>query len=201
MKKLSGKMIALIVVAAIVFIGIMWGVRTNNRMIAAEEGVSAAWAQVENVYQRRMDLIPNLVSTVKGAADFEKGTLEAVIDARAKATSVQVDANTLSEANIAAFQKAQDGLSSALSRLMVTVERYPELKATDNFRDLQAQLEGTENRITTERNKFNEVVKSYNTMIRKFPNSMIADMGGFEKKGYFTAKEGAENAPEVNFEF
>ena len=201
MKKLSGRMIALIVVAAIVFIGIMWGVRTNNRMIAAEEGVSAAWAQVENVYQRRMDLIPNLVSTVKGAADFEKGTLEAVIDARAKATSVQVDANTLSEANIAAFQKAQDGLSSALSRLMVTVERYPELKATDNFRDLQAQLEGTENRITTERNKFNEVVKSYNTMIRKFPNSMIADMGGFEKKGYFTAKEGAENAPEVNFEF
>ena len=201
MKKLSGKMIALIVVAAIVFIGIIWGVRINNRMITAEEGVSAAWAQVENVYQRRMDLIPNLVSTVKGAADFEKGTLEAVIDARAKATSVQVDANTLSEANIAAFQKAQDGLSSALSRLMVTVERYPELKATENFRDLQAQLEGTENRITTERNKFNEVVKSYNTMIRKFPNSIIADMGGFEKKGYFTAKEGAENAPEVNFEF
>lgn len=194
-------MIALILVAAIVFIGIIWGVRTNNRMITAEEGVSAAWAQVENVYQRRMDLIPNLVSTVKGAADFEKGTLEAVIDARAKATSVQVDANTLSEANIAAFQKAQDGLSSALSRLMVTVERYPELKATENFRDLQAQLEGTENRITTERNKFNEVVKSYNTMIRKFPNSIIADMGGFEKKGYFTAKEGAENAPEVNFEF
>lgn len=201
MKKLSGGMTALIVVAAIVFIGIIWGVRTNNRMITAEEGVSAAWAQVENVYQRRMDLIPNLVSTVKGAADFEKGTLEAVIDARAKATSVQVDANTLSEANIAAFQKAQDGLSSALSRLMVTVERYPELKATENFRDLQAQLEGTENRITTERNKFNEVVKSYNTMIRKFPNSMIANMGGFEKKGYFTAKEGAENAPEVNFEF
>lgn len=194
-------MTALIVVVVIVFIGIIWGVRTNNRMITAEEGVSAAWAQVENVYQRRMDLIPNLVSTVKGAADFEKGTLEAVIDARAKATSVQVDANTLSEANIAAFQKAQDGLSSALSRLMVTVERYPELKATDNFRDLQAQLEGTENRITTERNKFNEVVKSYNTMIRKFPNSMIANMGGFEKKGYFTAKEGAENAPEVNFEF
>lgn len=201
MKKLSGGMTALIVVAAIVFIGIIWGVRTNNRMITAEEGVSAAWAQVENVYQRRMDLIPNLVSTVKGAADFEKGTLEAVIDARAKATSVQVDANTLSEANIAAFQKAQDGLSSALSRLMVTVERYPELKATENFRDLQAQLEGTENRITTERNKFNEVVKSYNTMIRKFPNSMIANMGGFEKKGYFTAKEGAESAPEVNFEF
>lgn len=201
MKKLSGRMTALIVVVAIVFIGIIWGVRTNNRMITAEEGVSAAWAQVENVYQRRMDLIPNLVSTVKGAADFEKGTLEAVIDARAKATSVQVDANTPSEANIAAFQKAQDGLSSALSRLMVTVERYPELKATDNFRDLQVQLEGTENRITTERNKFNEVVKSYNTMIRKFPNSMIANMGGFEKKGYFTAKEGAENAPEVNFEF
>lgn len=201
MKKLSGGWIALIIVGAIVIIGIMWGIRTNNRMITAEEGVSAAWAQVENVYQRRMDLIPNLVNTVKGAADFEKGTLEAVIDARAKATSVQVDANSLSEANIAAFQKAQDGLSSALSRLMVTVERYPELKATQNFRDLQAQLEGTENRITVERNKFNEVVKTYNTMIRKFPNSIIAGMGGFEKKGYFTAKEGAENAPEVNFEF
>ena len=201
MKKLSSGLIVLIVIGAIVVITLLWGIRTNNKMVTAEEGVSGAWAQVENVYQRRMDLIPNLVSTVKGAADFEKGTLEAVIDARAKATSVQVDANTLSEANIAAFQKAQDGLSSALSRLMVTVERYPELKATDNFRDLQAQLEGTENRITTERNKFNEVVKSYNTMIRKFPNSMIANMGGFEKKGYFTAKEGAENAQEVNFEF
>ena len=125
MKKLSGGWIALIVVGAIVVIGVIWGIRINNRMITAEEGTSAAWAQVENVYQRRMDLIPNLVSTVKGAADFEKGTLEAVIDARAKATSVQVDANSLSEANIAAFQKAQDGLSSALSRLMVTVERYP----------------------------------------------------------------------------
>lgn len=201
MKKLSTGWIVLIAVAAIVFIGVVWGVRTNNRMITAEEGVSSAWAQVENVYQRRMDLIPNLVSTVKGAADFEKGTLEAVIDARSKATSVQVNADDLTEANIAAFQKAQDGLSSALSRLMVTVERYPELKATQNFRDLQAQLEGTENRIAVERNKFNEVVKAYNTMIRKFPNSIIAGMGGFEKKGYFKAAEGADKAPEVNFEF
>jgi LemA protein len=201
MKKLSGGLIALIVVGAIVIFTVLWGVRTNNKMVTAEEGVSGAWAQVENVYQRRMDLIPNLVNTVKGAADFERGTLEAVIDARSKATSVQVDADNLSEENIAAFQKAQDGLSTALSRLMVTVERYPELKATQNFRDLQAQLEGTENRITVERNKFNEVVKAYNTMIRKFPNSIIAGIGGFEKKGYFKASEGADKAPEVNFEF
>jgi LemA protein len=201
MKKLSGGWIALIVIGAVFVITLLWGVRTNNRMITAEEGVNGAWAQVENVYQRRMDLIPNLVNTVKGAADFERGTLEAVIDARSKATSVQVDADNLSEENIAAFQKAQDGLSTALSRLMVTVERYPELKATQNFRDLQAQLEGTENRITVERNKFNEVVKVYNTMIRKFPNSIIAGIGGFEKKGYFKASEGADKAPEVNFEF
>lgn len=201
MKKLSGGWIALIVIGAVFVITLLWGVRTNNRMITAEEGVNGAWAQVENVYQRRMDLIPNLVNTVKGAADFERGTLEAVIDARSKATSVQVDADNLSEENIAAFQKAQDGLSTALSRLMVTVERYPELKATQNFRDLQAQLEGTENRITVERNKFNEVVKTYNTMIRKFPNSIIAGIGGFEKKGYFKASEGADKAPEVNFEF
>lgn len=201
MKKLSGGLIALIVVGAIVIFTVLWGVRTNNKMVTAEEGVSGAWAQVENVYQRRMDLIPNLVKTVKGAADFERGTLEAVIDARSKATSVQVNADNLSEANIAAFQKAQDGLTNALSRLMVTVERYPELKATQNFRDLQAQLEGTENRIAVERNKFNEVVKAYNTMIRKFPNSIIAGIGGFEKKGYFQATEGADKAPEVNFEF
>jgi LemA protein len=201
MKKLSGGWIALIVIGAVFVITLLWGVRTNNRMITAEEGVNGAWAQVENVYQRRMDLIPNLVNTVKGAADFERGTLEAVIDARSKATSVQVDADNLSEENIAAFQKAQDGLSTALSRLMVTVERYPELKATQNFRDLQAQLEGTENRITVECNKFNEVVKAYNTMIRKFPNSIIAGIGGFEKKGYFKASEGADKAPEVNFEF
>lgn len=201
MKKLSGGWIALIVIGAVFVITLLWGVRTNNRMITAEEGVNGAWAQVENVYQRRMDLIPNLVNTVKGAADFERGALEAVIDARSKATSVQVDADNLSEENIAAFQKAQDGLSTALSRLMVTVERYPELKATQNFRDLQAQLEGTENRITVECNKFNEVVKAYNTMIRKFPNSIIAGIGGFEKKGYFKASEGADKAPEVNFEF
>jgi LemA protein len=135
MKKLSGGWIALIVIGAVFVITLLWGVRTNNRMITAEEGVNGAWAQVENVYQRRMDLIPNLVNTVKGAADFERGTLEAVIDARSKATSVQVDADNLTEENIAAFQKAQDGLSTALSRLMVTVERYPELKATQNFRD------------------------------------------------------------------
>ncbi len=201
MKKLSVGWIALLVIAGVLVIGLFWGIGAYNKMVTAEEGVAGAWSQVENVYQRRMDLIPNLVNTVKGAADFEKSTLDAVIEARSKATSVQLDANNLSEANLAAFQKAQDGLSSALSRLMLVVERYPDLKATQNFRDLQAQLEGTENRITVERNKFNEMVKSYNAMIRKFPRNIIAGMFGFEKKGYFQAQEGAEKAPEVNFEF
>ena len=199
MKKLSGGLIALIVVGAIVIFTVLWGVRTNNKMVTAEEGVSGAWAQVENVYQRRMDLIPNLVNTVKGAADFERGTLEAVIDARSKATSVQVNADNLSEANIAAFQKAQDGLTNALSRLMVTVERYPELKATQNFRDLQAQLEGTENRIAVERRNYIEAVREYNTRIRMFPSAMIAALFGFEKKQTFDMPKDAENAPQISF--
>lgn len=170
-----------------------------NTMIEKQEAVTAQWSQVENVYQRRADLIPNLVSTVKGYADFEKETLTAVIEARAKATSVNVDASKLDASSIQNFQAAQDGLSSALSKLMVVVERYPELKANQNFLELQAQLEGTENRITVERKKFNETAQQYNTYIRKFPNNMIAGMFDFEKAEYFEAKEGAEEAPKVEF--
>lgn len=190
----------LIVVAAIVaLIAIMAGI--YNKMVKLDETVQQAWAQVENVYQRRADLIPNLVKTVQGAAEFEKGTLESVVNARSKASSMQIDPSNLTEENIAKFQQVQDELSSALNRLMVVVERYPELKANQNFLELQAQLEGTENRIAVERKKFNETVQNYNTVIRRFPNNIFAGMFGFDKKGYFKAKEGAENAPEVDFNF
>jgi len=170
-----------------------------NSMVEKQEAVTAQWSQVENVYQRRADLIPNLVSTVKGYADFEQETLTAVIEARAKATSVNVDASKLDASSIQQFQAAQDGLSSALSKLMVVVERYPELKANQNFLELQSQLEGTENRIAVERKKFNETAQDYNTYIRKFPNNMIAGMFDFEKKEYFEADKGAETAPKVEF--
>jgi LemA protein len=168
-------------------------------MVEKQEAVTSQWAQVENVYQRRADLIPNLVNTVKGAANFEKETLEGVIAARASATQVKIDANNLNPEAIAKFQKAQEGLSGALSRLMVVAEKYPELKANQNFLELQSQLEGTENRISVERLKFNETVKDYNTYIRKFPNNMISGMFGFEKKGYFEAAAGSDKAPEVKF--
>lgn len=197
MKKYS---VVLLVVALIIVIA-SWFISLYNGLIKKDEAAQAAWSQVENVYQRRMDLVPNLVNTVKGAADFERATLEDVVAARASASQVKIDANTLTEENIAAFQKAQDALSGSLSRLLLTVERYPELKATENFRDLQAQLEGTENRIAVERKKFNEAVRAYNTAIRRFPRNMVAKMFGFEKKGYFEAAEGAENAPEVSFNF
>ncbi len=170
-----------------------------NSMVEKQEAVTSQWAQVENVYQRRADLIPNLVNTVKGAANFEKETLEGVIAARASATQVKIDANNLNPEAIAKFQKAQEGLSGALSRLMVVAEKYPELKANQNFLELQSQLEGTENRISVERLKFNETVKDYNTYIRKFPNNMISGMFGFEKKGYFEAAAGSDKAPEVKF--
>lgn len=176
-------------------------INTYNSMVSLDEETQQAWAQVENAYQRRADLIPNLVKTVQGAAEYEKGTLEGVIEARSKATSVQVDPSKLTEENIAAFQQVQDQLSSALSRLMVVVERYPELKANQNFLELQAQLEGTENRIAVERKKFNEVVQQYNTTIRRFPNNIFAGMFNFDKKGYFKAKEGADEAPDVEFNF
>ncbi|MCD6201486.1 MAG: LemA family protein [Bacteroidales bacterium] len=170
-----------------------------NKMVSLDEAVKSQWAQVENVYQRRADLIPNLVSTVKGYADFEKSTLTQVIEARAKATSVQIDANKLDPQSLQKFQAAQDQLSSALSRLMVVVERYPELKANQNFLELQAQLEGTENRIAVERRKFNEVTQQYNTYIRKFPQLLFAKMFGFKEKGYFKAEEKAKEVPKVQF--
>lgn len=170
-----------------------------NTMVEKQEAVTAQWSQVENVYQRRADLIPNLVSTVKGYADFEQKTLTAVIEARAKATSVNVDPSKLDASSIQQFQSAQDGLSSALSRLMVVVERYPDLKANQNFLELQSQLEGTENRIAVERRKYNESAQAYNTYIRKFPNNMIAGMFDFEKSEYFETDEGAEKAPKVEF--
>lgn len=170
-----------------------------NRMVSLDEGVTSQWANVENVYQRRMDLIPNLVNTVKGYADFEQQTLTQVIEARAKATQVTIDPTNLTEANMQQFQQAQGELSGALSRLLVTIERYPDLKANQNFLELQAQLEGTENRIAVERRKFNEVVQSYNSYIRSFPRVIYAGWFGFEKKVYFEADQAARQAPTVDF--
>ena len=192
-------LIVLIVIAVLVFWGFSWGISTGNKMVAMDEGVAASWSQVENVYQRRSDLIPNLVNTVKGYADFEKSTLTAVIEARAKATQITVDPTKLTAASMQQFQQAQGGLSSALGRLMVVAEKYPDLKANEGFLNLQAQLEGTENRITVERQKFNEIARSYNTYIRQFPNMIIASMRNFEKKAYFEAEKGAEKAPKVQF--
>ncbi|GAB2542597.1 LemA family protein [Rufibacter soli] len=170
-----------------------------NDMVTKDEQVSSAWAQVQNAYQRRADLIPNLVNTVKGAANFEKSTLEAVINARAKATSIQLNADQLTPENMAKFQEAQSQLSGSLSRLMATAEAYPDLKANQNFLELQAQLEGTENRITVERQKFNNSVQDYNSYIRAFPRNFFAGWFGFEKKGYFEADAGAQKAPTVTF--
>ncbi|WP_407429204.1 LemA family protein [Arcticibacter sp.] len=170
-----------------------------NSMIQLDEQVQSQWAQVQNVYQRRADLIPNLVNTVKGAADFEKETLTQVIEARAKATSVNVDPDKLTPENIEKFQNAQGQLSSAIGRLLMVTENYPQLKANANFQELQAQLEGTENRITVERQKFNEVTQQYNSKIRTFPNNLTAAMFGFEKKGYFQAEAGSDKAPKVEF--
>ncbi|MCB7482436.1 LemA family protein [Christiangramia sediminis] len=173
----------------------------NNNAVAKEENAKLAWSNVESSYQRRNDLIGNLVKTVEGAADFERGTLTEVIEARAKATSVNVDAENLSAAQIQQFQQAQQGVTSALSRLLVTVERYPELKANQNFLQLQSQLEGTENRINVARDRFNEAVTDYNTYIRVFPNNMFAGMFGFERMERFQADAGAEDAPDVEFDF
>ena len=190
----------LIIVGIVLVLGAML-VKPYNNMVQKDEESSKAWSNVENAYQRRMDLIPNLVKTVQGVADYEKGTLTEVIEARAKATSVQVDPSNLTEESIAKFQAAQDQLSSALSRLMVVVERYPELKATEEFKSLMDALEGCENRITVERGNFNKAVNDYNQYIRRFPNNIIAGIFNFDKKGYFKASEGAENAPEVEFDF
>lgn len=191
--------IVLIVIGVVILFSYLGIKGSYNNLVTSEEKVNSSWAQVENVYQRRADLIPNLVNTVKGYADFEKSTLTQVIEARAKATSVNINPENLDQNSIQQFQQAQQGLSSALSRLMVVVERYPDLKANQNFMDLQSQLEGTENRITVERRNFNETAQNYNVQIRRFPTNIMARLFGFEKKAYFEADQGAEKAPEVNF--
>lgn len=183
----------------IVLIGFLTSISTYNKMVQYDEAVTTSWALVETDYQRRADLIPNLVNTVKGYADFEQETLIQVIEARSKATSVNITADNLNEQTMAQFQQAQDGLSSALSRLLVVVEKYPDLKANQNFLELQAQLEGTENRIANARMKFNESTRTYNVYIRRFPARFFASIYGFEQKPYFKAVEGAEKAPEVKF--
>lgn len=170
-----------------------------NDMVELDENVNREWSQVENQYQRRLDLIPNLVNVVKGYASHEKETLEGVIEARAKATQTTIDPSNMTEEQFANFQKSQDGLSGALNRLMVVVEKYPELKATDNFKQLQAQLEGTENRITLARKDYNDAATIYNKEVRSFPNSMLAGIFGFSVRPQFKAQEGAESAPTVQF--
>ena len=194
MKKSS--VIIVLIVAAIV---VVWGITGYNGLVGMDEGVQTKWADVETQYQRRADLIPNLVNTVKGYAAHESETLQAVVEARAKATSVNIDPSNMSAEQIANFQKAQDGVSSALGRLLVTVEKYPDLKANENFRELQAQLEGTENRISVARRDYNEAARKYNTSLRSFPKNILAGMFGFEKKSYFEAQEGSEQAPTVQF--
>ena len=188
--------IIIIAVAALVAV---WGISSYNGLVSMDEGVQNKWADVETQYQRRADLIPNLVNTVKGYAAHESETLQAVVEARAKATSMNIDPSNMSAEQIANFQKAQDGVSSALSRLLVTVEKYPDLKANENFKELQVQLEGTENRISVARRDYNESARKYNTTLRSFPKNILAGMFGFEKKAYFEAQEGSEQAPTVQF--
>lgn len=195
----SKKIIRWALIALLILILIVPACSSYNGMVSREESVTSQWAQVENVYQRRADLIPNLVNTVKGYAAHEKSTFEAITNARSKATSINVDPTKLNDQTLAQFQHAQDGLSSALSRLLVVVERYPDLKANQNFLELQAQLEGTENRIAVERKKFNEVAQKYNVYIRKFPRNLFAGMFGFDKKAYFQAQSGSDVVPEVKF--
>lgn len=195
------KWLPIIVIVALVLIVFRWGVGISNTMVEMNGNAQKQWANVESAYQRRSDLIGNLVKTVQGAADFERGTLKDVIEARAKATSVNIDASNLTAENMAQFQEAQSGLSSALSKLLVSVERYPDLKANQNFLELQSQIEGTENRINVERNRFNDVAGNYNIYIKKFPNSFIAGFGGHQPMTLFKAEKGAEKAPEVEFNF
>jgi LemA protein len=187
------------VLALIVLSVVIWGTRVYNTMVTMNEGVTSQWGNVETSYQRRSDLIPNFVNTVKGAANFEQTTLTQVIEARAKATSVTIDPTKMTPETMAQFQQAQGQVSSALGRLMVVMEQYPELKATQNFRDLQVELEGTENRISVERRKFNEVAMGFNTYVKRFPQNFLAGMFGFAAKPYFEASEGAETAPVVTF--
>ena len=188
-----------IAVAAVAVLGVVWVYRTYNRFVRMDEEVKNAWAQVETQYQRRSDLIPNLVNTVKGYAAHERETLEGVIEARAKATSVNLSVDELTPATMAEFQQAQEGVRSALGRLLVVAERYPDLKANQNFQELQAQLEGTENRIAVARERFNTTVRAYNVSVRRFPAVIIAGMFGVDRKPYFQADEKAQQAPVVEF--
>jgi LemA protein len=201
--KSKGLIIALSIIGGLLLVGvftIMWGVGVYNKLVAIDESVNGAWSQVQNQYQRRFDLIPNLVETVKGYASHEKETLENVIEARAKVGQMVISPEVLKNPQaFQMFEKAQGELTSALSRLMVVTENYPNLKANENFLQLQAQLEGTENRIAVERKHFNEVVQSYNTTIKTIPTSMIAGFGGFTPRAYFQGQAGAESAPKVKF--
>lgn len=194
-------LIALVVLGILAFILVGYYIRTNNTMVEMKGEATKQWANVESSYQRRNDLIGNLVKTVQGAADFERGTLTDVIEARSKASSVNLDLDNLTPEKIAAFEQAQAGLSSALSRLLVTVERYPELKANQNFVQLQTQLEGTENRINVERNRFNEIAGDYNIYIDKIPANIVAGIAGFDAMTLFESVEGAEQPVDVEFSF
>lgn len=193
MKK--SKIITLVVIGLVA----IWGISGYNSLVSSDEEAQTKWADVETQYQRRADLIPNLVNTVKGYAAHESETLQAVVEARAKATSVSIDPSNMSAEQIANFQKAQDGVSSALSKLLVTVEKYPDLKANENFKELQAQLEGTENRISVARRDYNDASRQYNTSLRSFPKNILASLFGFEKRAYFEAQTGTEQAPSVQF--
>ena len=188
-----------IIILVVAVVAIIWGVTSYNGLVKMDEGVGTAWSNVENQYQRRADLIPNLVNTVKGYAAHEKETLDAVVAARTRATQMTVNADDLTPEKLQAYQKAQGEVGSALGRLLAITENYPDLKANQNFLELQAQLEGTENRISVERRNFNEAAKNYNTAIRTFPRNLLAGMFGFEKRPYFEAEEGASKAPEVKF--
>ncbi|MFT3945427.1 MAG: LemA family protein [Agriterribacter sp.] len=194
----SKSLILIVVLGAILLLG-GCGCSGYNKMVGLDQDVKGKWGNVQSEYQRRADLIPNLVNTVKGAANFEQETLTRVIEARAKATSVNIDAGDLTPEKLAQFQQAQGELSGALSRLLVTVEQYPDLKANQNFLNLQSQLEGTENRIKVSRNDFNTSVQQYNTVVKSFPNALFAGMFGFKEKGYFAAEPGSDKAPEVKF--
>ena len=195
------KWLPLIIIAIVIFGLYSWGKGFNNTAVTLKESATKTWANVESSYQRRNDLIGNLVKTVQGAADFEKGTLEAVINARAKATSVSIDPTNITPEQLAKFNEVQGGLSGALKSLLVTVERYPELKANQNFLELQSQLEGTENRINVSRDRFNETVEPYNNHIKTFPNSLLAGFLNFDEMTYFKSEAGSEKAPDVNFDF
>lgn len=188
-----------IIIIAVLALLVIFSISSYNSLVSQEESVSTAWSNVENQYQRRADLIPNLVNTVKGYAAHEKETLDAVISARAKATQQTIDIDNLTPEKLQEYQKAQGEIGVALGKLLAITENYPDLKANENFQTLQAQLEGTENRISVERRKFNETAKAYNTNIRRFPKNIIAGLFGFEKRPYFEAAEGSETAPEVKF--